>query len=140
MLYKTDKPGVMISEFWAEHVRLHCAGCGYVRWIDPLVGFCSAQCQRANPNADLGLPDPELARGEEHHKAKLTESIVFQCRVRHAQGERLATLAREVGVVRSALHAAVTGKSWKHVPMPTKDEIDSALPNVDRDQITERVL
>ena len=56
-------------------------------------------------------------RGEEMHNAKLTEPIVAECRIRNANGETVASLAREYGVNGSAMDSAVKGRTWKCVPL-----------------------
>lgn len=54
--------------------------------------------------------------GEAHPAAKLTDAIVAECRRRHAAGETQSALAREFGVTFQAMHLAVRGKNWRHVP------------------------
>lgn len=55
-------------------------------------------------------------RGEQHPKAKLTESDVRQIRHRFATGQAsLTALAREAGVTKQAIQSIVTGKTWRHV-------------------------
>lgn len=53
--------------------------------------------------------------GERHQDAKLTDEIVRECRARHAAGETKRVLSREFGVSWPAMHAAIIGKTWKHV-------------------------
>lgn len=57
-------------------------------------------------------------RGSRHSGAKLTEDIVFDCRNRYAQGEDAYLLACEFGVTEAAMRFAISGHTWKHVPMP----------------------
>jgi hypothetical protein len=55
------------------------------------------------------------SRGEAQHCAKLTVDLVRYARVAVEGGQRLADLAKELGVTRQALGAAVKGKTWRHV-------------------------
>jgi len=54
-------------------------------------------------------------RGENHHKAKLTESDVRLIREMYSTGKftRYA-LAKKFGVCRGTVHFIVIGKTWKH--------------------------
>jgi NUMOD4 motif len=56
-------------------------------------------------------------RGEGHGEAKLTEAIVAECRARYAGGTSQRVLADEFGVSKAAIQRAVTGKTWRMVPM-----------------------
>jgi hypothetical protein len=60
---------------------------------------------------------PELLmRGVGHHKAKLTDEIVKEARIRYRRGDTTSVaLAAEVSISQAAMHAALTGKTWKHV-------------------------
>lgn len=53
--------------------------------------------------------------GSMNGRAKLTEDLVRECRARRASGASCASLAREFGVNKTAIHKAVTGQTWKHV-------------------------
>jgi NUMOD4 motif len=55
--------------------------------------------------------------GSQNPSVKLTEAIVLDCRTRHdaARGITCKTLAVEYGVSLSAIHRAVTGRTWRHV-------------------------
>ena len=64
------------------------------------------------------IRDGGYATGSANHKAKLTEAIVITARRREAQGETSTALAREFGVSLSSMHAAIHGKTWRHVPFP----------------------
>ena len=66
-------------------------------------------------------PVPESSRagyrrGETQHSARLTADQVRDIRARYTGkcGEQTA-LAREYGISHAALHAVVTGKTWRHV-------------------------
>jgi len=55
-------------------------------------------------------------RGEEHPRARLTESQVLAIRAAHASGTASQRqLAREYGVDRRAIHQVVYRKTWIHV-------------------------
>ena len=56
------------------------------------------------------------ARGEQCHKAKLTVSDVSRMRDLAAAGRTHESLAQEFGLTQGAASAAITGRTWKHVP------------------------
>jgi hypothetical protein len=59
---------------------------------------------------------PELvARGETHWKARLTAAQVLEMRRRSAAGETSLSLSKEFGVNPSTGHAAISGKTWRHL-------------------------
>lgn len=58
-----------------------------------------------------------LPRGVRQHFAKLTDDIVFRARREWAAGKQNVVLAAEHGVRPCTMHEALTGKTWKHVPM-----------------------
>lgn len=51
-------------------------------------------------------------RGEAHPSSKLTEASVLAARERHVAGASVTTLASELGVARSTMHAALVGSTW----------------------------
>lgn len=53
--------------------------------------------------------------GERHPKAKLTEAMVREARLRASKGERVAAIAWSLGASRIAIYGAVRRKTWKHV-------------------------
>ena len=53
--------------------------------------------------------------GALNHCAKLTENTVRNFKMRLKQGERRATVARELGITRANAWAIAHGKSWTHV-------------------------
>jgi hypothetical protein len=61
-------------------------------------------------------PFPEIT-GSKHGNAKLTEEIVIEARRRVRLGEFAYNLAGEYGVSRSVMYRAVTGNTWRHVPL-----------------------
>jgi hypothetical protein len=56
--------------------------------------------------------------GESHVRSKLSIVKVSDARRRAALGEPVDSLAREMGVTWSAMHSAITGKSWRSCPTP----------------------
>ncbi len=54
--------------------------------------------------------------------AKLTDKIVLECRDRAARGWPIVMLASEFGVAGRTMSSAINGRTWRHVPMPTRDE------------------
>lgn len=60
-------------------------------------------------------PSAGRQRGASHRDAKLSDAIILECRARNLAGEDLQALAREFGVSRPALYAAVIGRTWKHI-------------------------
>lgn len=54
-------------------------------------------------------------RGERQHSARLTACLVRSIRQRASNGERIAPIAREIGVHPSSIHAVVKRETWKHV-------------------------
>lgn len=63
------------------------------------------------------------ARGERMNTAVLTDETVLRLRADRAAGATLAALSRRFGVSQAAAHAAATGKTWKHVPMPALEAV-----------------
>lgn len=55
-------------------------------------------------------------RGESHPQSKLSEGDVLDLRRRAHSGETVSQMAREYGVSRAAMHSAVTGQTWAHLP------------------------
>ncbi len=56
-----------------------------------------------------------VRRGERQTQARLTDSKVRDARRRHAAGETVSSLSRELLVTRRTLYCALHGLSWKHV-------------------------
>lgn len=59
-------------------------------------------------------------KGSASPRARLTESVVEELRLRVARGERFDRLAeaKRLGVAQSILGRAITGDTWKHVKVP----------------------
>lgn len=62
---------------------------------------------------DMGLR--QSSKGENHGRAKLTDDIVRNLRIRYASGEGVQQLAQEYSVDWSTMKDAVTRVTWKHV-------------------------
>jgi hypothetical protein len=58
-----------------------------------------------------------LARGSQHHAAKLSHADVLEIRRRHAAGEIESwnALAREYGVTWATIQKVILRRSWKHI-------------------------
>jgi hypothetical protein len=78
-----------------------------------------------------GVPSPlrgrsrpdisERKRGSRHHLAILDEAKVLKMRRLRLPGPdqyRICELARAFGVSKDVVKAAVSGRTWKHVPFP----------------------
>jgi hypothetical protein len=53
--------------------------------------------------------------GIRHHGAKLNDELVRTIRDARQNGDNLAAIAARLGISKSAIHAAATGKTWRHV-------------------------
>ncbi len=53
--------------------------------------------------------------GERNHRSKLTDDDVVRMRALRCRGVELKDLAVQFGVSVSAVHAAVTRLTWRHV-------------------------
>jgi hypothetical protein len=58
--------------------------------------------------------------GERVGSAKLTEVQVLSYRQRHASGERVTDLAQEASVAQPTMSNLLSGRTWKHLPLPTR--------------------
>lgn len=79
--------------------------------VNPAHLFLGTQKDNVRDCASKG----RISRGTGRHSAKLDEFTVALIRKRRAAGEALNSLAIEFGVGKSAIHAATTGRTWKHV-------------------------
>lgn len=69
----------------------------------------------ADNRADM-LRDGTIPKGERKPGAKLTDTIVLECRQRYAEGELGMALAAEYEVGLPTMFKAITGETWKHLP------------------------
>jgi hypothetical protein len=70
-------------------------------------------------------------RGEHSANAKLTETIVAECRRRYAAGEKQIDLAREFGVSSGQMSMIIRGKRWAHA---NSDPVTSGKPSQQTDE------
>lgn len=78
------------------------------------------QSQNRQHSYDIGL---ESQVGSKNARSKLTEDIVVEARMRHAIGESdVQSLAKDYGIKYRSMWNVLTGRRWKHVPMPHKGE------------------
>lgn len=58
-----------------------------------------------------------LARGGEHHgRATMTEGMAIEAIERHKNGEKVAHIAKDLGVGRQAVSKIVNGDTWVYLP------------------------
>lgn len=75
---------------------------------------------------------PAIERGEKCYNARLTEGQVRLARIYVIKGPvgTLPLCARRWGIGTQTLRNAVTYKNWKHIPLPTPEEIENTpLPH-----------
>lgn len=53
--------------------------------------------------------------GPDHHKARLNEDKIREIRLRFADGETKASIARAYNVTPQSIGAILSGKTWRHV-------------------------
>lgn len=60
--------------------------------------------------------------GRRHHSARLTEQEVYACRRLHVeQGYGSRRISELIGINKSSTEKLLVGKTWKHVPMPSRE-------------------
>lgn len=59
---------------------------------------------------------PEVRRGEQNNKARLTEALVLEIRMRVALGENQYAVAADLGVSQATVWRVAHKKVWQHVP------------------------
>lgn len=65
------------------------------------------------------------ARGEQSGHARLNTEAVRAMRVAYMRRSKTkAEMARELGLGETTVRAAVNGTTWRHVPMPTLQELE----------------
>lgn len=83
------------------------------------------------PPPDLPSGHPaaeEHVRGSQHPLARLDESSVAEARRLKAEGWSYPDLVRRFGVSSSALFHAISGRTWRHVPMAAAAERGDSPP------------
>jgi DNA invertase Pin-like site-specific DNA recombinase len=83
--------------------------------ISVAAGSGKVEITRPGKTVSTGITAPAKARGSHHGGAKLTETIVRECRARYAAGETQAALAAEFGVSAQAMSKAIRSLHWQHV-------------------------
>lgn len=66
-------------------------------------------------NADDRERHGNTARGARQGSSKLTEEIVLSIRERVGNGELQKTIAKELGLHKSAISHIITGRNWSHI-------------------------
>lgn len=56
-----------------------------------------------------------VSRGEAHHRARMTAAQVLEAQQRRARGEKVVSIAHDLGVSLSGLYQALGGNSWRHL-------------------------
>lgn len=69
----------------------------------------------AKGRSTKGRKMPNPPRGERQGKAKLTDDMVREARIRRANGESQTAIALDFGVNQSAISDIILGKTWTHV-------------------------
>lgn len=107
---------------WADYVPL-CISCHRIYDRPHRTARWHAHNQRISKLiTDLNIRRTGIPLSPEHRakvisgKVKLTESIVSECRIRHAAGERICDLSREFGVAQVTMFKALNRITWQHVP------------------------
>ncbi len=79
--------------------------CGTPSCVNPRHLSAGSQSQNAQ----------DMVRHGRAHLARVTPEIVVQLRARHASGETVTHLAKEIGFTRQGMRSLLTGKTWKFV-------------------------
>ena len=74
------------------------------------------------------------AKGEDHCRAKLTDSLVLEMRRLATSGMRQSDVASAVGVPVHQARSAITGRTWKHLPGAVPGP-GSAVPLLDEQTV-----
>ncbi len=78
-------------------------------------------------NIDDMLAKQRQRRGESHNNHRLTEAAVIEARRAYAEGESgVVDLALANGVGRATMGQAISGMTWKHLPMPDAEKMAAA--------------
>lgn len=70
----------------------------------------------ADNSADM-VEKGRSAKGERHSQAVLTEALVCEMRRSHALGYSMRQVAKDFGVNNGTAYYALTGRTWRHIPM-----------------------
>lgn len=61
--------------------------------------------------------------GASNFQAKLTDARVAELRAAWAAGEPLKSICRRTGLAMGTIHPAMHGRTWKHVPLVTREAL-----------------
>ncbi len=62
---------------------------------------------------------PPLHQGTDHHKCRITEADVTAIRKARLRGETYISMTKRYPLTIAGLFSVASGKSWKHIPMPS---------------------
>ena len=71
---------------------------------------------------------PDVIRGERRPRAKLTETILAECRAWREAGETERVIAERVGVSQSTIHRALAGQTWRETNQAEEPPAGPAEP------------
>ncbi len=102
---------------------LVCHRCDNPACVRPDHLFLGTHADNARDMVSKGRAPKGSGRvGSQCVTSKLTEAIVLQARVEHAQGITYQELAEKYGVARDTIRDAVRGFTWKHVTASPSSE------------------
>jgi len=113
---KVTKVHRIAYEIWKGEIpegMLVCHSCDNRKCFNPDHLWLGTHADNARDMHEKGRQVNQY--GSRHFSAKLSEAIVKECRERYKNGEPSNALAREFSVSGPAMHAAITGKTWRHV-------------------------
>jgi hypothetical protein len=118
----SDHDVACIRERWAAGECSPTIARDFGVWPSTVRGITSGRTHRDQPMVDMSarVARPRLARGLDHPHAKLRPEDVIRMRALHRfGGVSIVELAREYGVHRKTVHAAVVTRStWRWVEEP----------------------
>lgn len=88
-----------------------CHKCDNPRCVNPGHLFLGSR----KDNMQDCLKKGRFIIGSKHKHAKLTEDVVREARLLKIEGTTYDVLEKKYNVNRMTLHAAITGKTWRHV-------------------------
>lgn len=83
---------------------------------------------RTGDNSPARLHPESRPRGAKHWKARLTEADVLAMRAAVAAGATQRSQADRFGVATKTVSQIVTGRGWRHLPMPGAGSSDGGWP------------
>lgn len=88
-----------------------CHRCDIRNCVNPAHLFVGTRTD----NMEDAVAKGRTCRGADRPQARLTEEVVRSIRARHASGDRVVDLAREVGVTPSGVYGVLSRRLWRHV-------------------------